>query len=84
LIDSGSSASFLSLDIAQQLSAVSMLSEPTHVQVAGGGLLQSPGVLQDVQWTIEQCTFRTSFRLLSLTAYDVIIGMDWLEAYSPM
>jgi len=37
-----------------------------------------------VPWTIEQVTFVTDFRVLQLTAYDLIVGMDWLEQFSPM
>jgi len=84
LIDSGSSASFLSTSVAQWLSAVSLLPAPTQVQVTGGGIIQSPEILNDIQWTFDQYSFRSNFRLLPLTAYDVIIGMDWLEAHSPM
>ena len=29
-------------------------------------------------------SFRTDFRVLSLGNFDAILGMDWLEAYSPM
>ena len=84
MIDSGSSASFLSTSVAQWLSAVSLLPAPTQVQVAGGGIIQSPEILHDIQWTFDQYSFRSNFRLLPLTAYDVIIAMDWLEAHSPM
>ena len=37
-----------------------------------------------VPWTIEQVTFVTDFRVLQLTSYDLIVGMDWLEQFSPM
>jgi hypothetical protein len=84
LIDSGSSASFLSASLVQQLSAVPLVFTPSQVQVAGGGLLHSPGILKDVQWTVDQCHFQSDFRVLQLSSYDVIIGMDWLEAHSPM
>jgi hypothetical protein len=35
-------------------------------------------------WFIGDLAFQSDLRVLPLTAYDVIIGMDWLECYSPM
>lgn len=84
LIDSGSSASFLSSLIAQQLSAISSEAASTSVQVAGGGILHSPGILHQVPWSIDQYSLSLDFRTLLLSSYDVIIGMDWLETHSPM
>jgi hypothetical protein len=84
LLDSGSFASFISESVASQLSGVS--SEPllTQVQVAGGAHLQSSMLFRQVTWSVDQCSFTTDFKVLPLTAYDVIIRMDWLELFSPM
>jgi len=54
------------------------------VQVAGGGVLQSSLLLRQVQWTMGSCSFHTNFRVLPLGNFDAILGMDWLESYSPM
>ncbi|CAD6266205.1 unnamed protein product [Miscanthus lutarioriparius] len=71
LVNSGSSASFISTKIANKLSGVQLKSVPGSVQVAGGGVLHSTGTLQQVPW------------VLDLQAYDIIVGMDWLSSYSP-
>lgn len=84
LIDSGSLASFVSLSVAEQLTDVSVLAAPSQVQVAGGGILHSLGLLTNIEWYVDQCVLRSNFRVLHLSAYDVIIRMDWLEAFSPM
>lgn len=31
-----------------------------------------------------QCSFVTDFRVLQLSSFDAILGMDWLESHSPM
>jgi len=84
LIDSGSSSSFLSESLAAKLSSAVLTPQSTQVQVAGGGLLLSSGILRNVPWTLDQCTFHSDFRVLPLTAFDAIVGMDWLAAFSPM
>lgn len=48
LVDSGSSSSFLSEHVAKQLSSQTLVSVPSSVQVAGGGLLTSAGILQQI------------------------------------
>jgi len=76
LIDSGSSSSFLSESLAAKLSSAVLTPQSTQVQVAGGGLLLSSGILRNVPWTLDKCTFISDFRVLPLTAFDAIVGMD--------
>jgi hypothetical protein len=33
---------------------------------------------------MDHCTFQSDFRILWLSTFDAIIGMDWLTAFSPM
>jgi hypothetical protein len=84
LIDSSSSASFISASLSAKLVDVTEMLVPSTVRVAGGGLLQSSKLLVQVPWTIEQVIFVSDFRVLLLTSYDLIVGMDWLEQFSPM
>jgi len=37
-----------------------------------------------LQWETQGCTFTSDVKVLHLQHYDMIIGMDWLEAFSPM
>jgi hypothetical protein len=78
LIDSGSSASFISCKLAQQLFGLVPLTHQVSVQVAGGGILSCSAVIPQALW------FQSDLKVLPLTAYDIIVGMDWLEAFSPM
>ena len=52
--------------------------------MAGGGVLASPGILQNAVWFIDDCSFNVNLKLLPLTHFDIILGIDWLEQYSPM
>jgi hypothetical protein len=59
---------------------------PTHseVRVAGGSILLSLAICHQLSWSVGDCTFQTDFRVLPLSSYDLIVGMDWLESLSPM
>jgi hypothetical protein len=84
LLDSGSSSSFISTSLATQLSGVQPLDKPVTVQVAGGGRLSCEAFLPQALWFIDDIAFQSDLRILPLAAYDVILGMDWLESFSPM
>jgi hypothetical protein len=84
LIDSSSSTSFISSKLAARLSQFQEVSQSAKVQVASGGFLHSPGSLNSVPWSVAHCNFCSNFRILELTTFDVIVGMDWLQAFSPM
>jgi hypothetical protein len=84
LVDSGSSTSFVSCQLAAKLSGVLPLSQPVSVKVAGGGTLSCTSVIPQAHWFIGEIPFHSDLKVLPLTAYDIIIGMDWLEDFSPM
>jgi hypothetical protein len=52
--------------------------------VAGGSTLSCEAVIPQVLWFINDVAFQSDLRVLALMAYDIIIGMDWLESFSPM
>jgi len=70
--------------LAKQLSSQTLVSIPSSIQVAGGGLLTSTSILHNLSWTVQGVSFSSSFRVLPLKGYDVILGMDWLEHHSLM
>lgn len=37
-----------------------------------------------ISWYVEQYSSQSDFRVLLLASFDLIVGMDWLQAYSPM
>lgn len=84
LLDSGSSASFLSPNNTARLTGVSAVPLSSQVRVAGGGLLDTTAMIPQLNWTVGQCSFISDFRVLPIGAYDAIVGMDWLSSFSPM
>ncbi|WVZ80007.1 hypothetical protein U9M48_027525 [Paspalum notatum var. saurae] len=84
LVDSGSSHTFLSSKMADKVVGVSPLPVPIAVQVADGGRLPCGTHIKQAHWQLDECNFFTDMKILDLSYYDLIVGMDWLEAYSPM
>ena len=75
LVDSGSSHSFLSSHIADNLVGVQLLSSSVKVQVANGGIMQCSSHLPASAWTIQGHSFTTDLRVLPLQHFDLILGM---------
>lgn len=84
LIDSGSSNTFISSNLASQLQGISTLPHAVSVQVANGERLQCTSHISQAEWSIQGCTFKSDLRIIPLTHYDLIVGMDWMESFSPM
>lgn len=84
LVDSGSTASFISKKVAAGLVGVWWLPTKVQVKVADGALLHCQSVIQDCEWVSQGHMFCTEFKVLALGNYDVILGMDWLMQHSPM
>jgi hypothetical protein len=84
LVDSGSSHTFIGADLTAHLKGVSPLSNVVQVQVANEQTINCSEFLAMVEWTIEVYQFKSDLKVLPLSSYDMILGLDWLEAFSPM
>jgi hypothetical protein len=87
LVDSGSSHSFVSRSFVQHTNIQAEEARPLQVRVAnggGGGILSSSTQVSSMEWWAQGHTFHTDMRVLDLTAYDAILGYDWLRSHSPM
>lgn len=84
LLDSGSSHTFLSASLAAELTGVSDIPNPVSVKVANGQLLQCVSYLPAASWVTNNVEFQSDLRILPLSSYDMILGLDWLEQFSPM
>lgn len=84
LVDSSSTSSFLSQKIADQLDNLCLHPANHKVQIANGGIMRCSAVATDCDWSMASQSFSHSFKILQLQSYDLIIGIDWLEQFSPM
>ncbi|WVZ83697.1 hypothetical protein U9M48_030818 [Paspalum notatum var. saurae] len=79
LVDSGSSHTFLSSRVADQVVGVSALPVPIAVQVADGGRLQCGTQLVQAHWQLDHCHFYTDMKILDLSHYDLIQSTVMLQ-----
>lgn len=84
LVNSGSSHNLISESLASQFSPLTRLAKPMTVKVADGAQLFCTHEVVNCSWSVHGQLFTTTFKVLPLTCYDAILGMEWLEAYSPM
>ncbi len=84
LIDSGSTSSFISQKLVSRLALPLEDTTPIHVKVANGNTMTSHTYVKQAQWLIQDCDFQMDLRVLPLAIYEMILGMDWLEQFSPM
>ena len=76
LVDSGSTHTFVSQSLASQLSGVSTFSPALHVTVAYGSQLLCCSHIERLSWSVQQCEFVSAAKILPLTSYELIVGMD--------
>lgn len=84
MVDSGSTSSFISYTLANQLSAMVPLANTTVVKVANGQLLHCNFYVPACTWTIASYQFQHYLKVLDLPVVDIVLGMDWLEHHGPM
>jgi hypothetical protein len=84
LLDSGSSTSFISHRVASHLPNWTPLPASLRVQVANGSQLSCDHELTNVTWYLNEYAFSSNLKIIQLTHYDLILGMDWLSSHSPM
>jgi hypothetical protein len=84
LVDSGSSSSFVSQRMVDQLALSTEVVSLVRVKVANGESMLSSKRVAALEWWAEGHTYTSNMRVLDLEAYDAILGYDWLKSHSPM
>jgi hypothetical protein len=84
LLDSGSSHCFLDSTLGATLPGITPLDQPLSIRVANGNMLSCTSEVPNTEWSVQGLSFSTTFKLVPLPIYDAILGIDWLEQFSPM
>lgn len=84
LLDSGSTHTFISETVAKDCSVIAALPAPLHVQVANGTVPSCDSYVPATVWSVQGIQFTSNMKVLPLTSYDIILGLNWLVLHSPM
>jgi hypothetical protein len=71
-VDLGSSHSFVSAQVADQLQGVTPSMKPSQVRVVNGSVAE----LLQASWSVQGYEFHTDLKVLILQNFDMILGMD--------
>jgi hypothetical protein len=84
LLDSGSSNTFISEIALAKMGCKVQEIQPLDVKVANGQAIRCEKRALQLEWCCCGKTFCADAYVLPVTAFDMILGMDWLEQHSPM
>ena len=84
LVDSGSSDTFMSKQFVEQNNIITQQAPITKVIVAGGAHKLSDACLPSTQFSVQGHRFESTFKILPLKTFDMILGADWIYEYSPI
>jgi hypothetical protein len=84
LVDSGSSATFMTPKLAQQAQCNLIPNKPVRVLVANGGNLFTEFHTETCNYSIQGQDLQYAFKILPLKGYDLVLGTDWIKHHSPV
>jgi hypothetical protein len=84
LVDSRSSTTFINASMLDRIDLAVTTATPLKVKVANGQVVWSNQEVKDISWWTQGHTFCINAKVLTLGAYDMVLGMDWLEQHSPI
>ena len=84
LVDTGSSHSFVSAAFLDTVGIKPIPTTPKQVKLANGQILLSDLWVPNMPWLCNGYTLHADMRVLDITAFDAILGYDWLKPLSPM
>jgi hypothetical protein len=84
LIDSGSSHTFLNFSIVGKLQVTLSPIPAMNVRVANDSWLPCCSEIHNFEWWIQRYNFQVNAKIIDMGAYDLDLGMDWLEKIRPM
>ncbi|CAN0860162.1 Transposon Tf2-6 polyprotein [Linum grandiflorum] len=83
LVDTGSSHTFLSHQMAMKLKCQLQPAPTMKVRVANGEALLSKAICKGFTWTMQNRIFNFDVRILHMEN-DMVLGFDWLRTISPV
>jgi hypothetical protein len=79
LVDSGSTHSFISLDVANLLHLLLLHCPSLHVTMANDDQVASANIYKDIRFSIGSEEFVMDFIDIPLADFDMVLGVQWLR-----
>lgn len=80
LLDSGNAGTFISSEVANSIQQSQQICD---YSAADGSPMISNRMIPKLTWFMQGHSFAYDTRVLPLKCYDMILGADWLEDYTP-
>ena len=84
LVDTGSSDSYISSEKVIAFDIPYQLVQPFSVIVRNGACVTSKAICPKVVWGINQHRFCYDLKVMDLSGWDMILGVDWMTQFSPI
>lgn len=84
LVDSASTTTFMTPEIAKQARCLTKYSKRQTIVVDDGSELWTEFTCRNCNYTIQDTSFTSDFRLLKLKCYGIILGVDWFYKHNPV
>ena len=84
LLDTGSSHTFINAGLLDRIPCNVIDISPLEVRLANGQTILCTHLAKGFSWWLHGHTFTVDALVLPLGAYDMVLGMSWLEHFRPM
>nr|XP_027120660.1 uncharacterized protein LOC113737665 [Coffea arabica] len=84
LVDTGSSDSYISSEKVIAFDIPYKLVNPFSVVFGNGACVTSKAICPKVVWGINQHRFCYDLKVMDLSGWDIVLGVDWMTQFSPI
>lgn len=84
LTDTGSTRSYIDRKLLEKINLKKVSREAITIKLTDGRTVVSKFYVPKVKWKIQQYEFMFDLRIIDISVWDMIVGVDWLEQYSPI
>ncbi|XP_071937632.1 uncharacterized protein [Coffea arabica] len=84
LVDTGNSDSYISSEKVIAFDIPYKLVDPFSVIVGNGACVTSKAICPKVAWEVNHHKFCYDLKVMDLSGWDIMLGMDWMTHFSPI
>ena len=83
LIDTGSTHNFINSRIMKNVNHDTLPTQELSVRVADGSNIFCSSFCQDLKWSMGGEDYKADMKVLTMTGYDMVLGIEWLITVGP-